>query len=345
MKRQTLLAFSFLLSASLACAADVRVKRLDGGGSEGVGQGSGRDRGTVQSRPVGARDSAGGGRDHSFENRGDRNGRSFQGDRGAHTQSVQPRSSSVTVGAGHTRIVRQSQSPAPDSHGAIAGNRTIVRQIEHDRRVEIVPNHQYWHNDGNQRWVHTYRGGIHWYGFYHGRSFYWTRYYNDRWWWYDDGFDHWVFWANNRWWWNGPGGVLYVYENNSYYPYDEAPVAVPAPIALSVPAEEAENNGGEWTSRDGKRMVQIHGAQNEAFLYDKTGAQPQYLAYLGKNVERVRFSGGVDGRPVKILVDFKNGDFSFFTSEGEPIDVTPPETPSEDGAGEPPSPPTDIPKE
>ncbi len=343
-------------------AADVRVKRLDsGGGSDnnnatqsggpsqnsGIGQGISHDRGTVQSRPIsgnhGSSNDRGPSRDRG-NGRGNDHSSSWR-DHNDHSQAIPSHSSNVTVGVGRTRIVRQSQTPAPDAHGAIAGNHTIIRQIDRDRRVEVVPNRQYWHNDGGQRWVHTYRGGVHWYGFYHGRSFYWTRYYRDRWWWYDDGFAHWVFWANGRWWWNGPGNVLYVYVNESYYPYDESPVAVVAPASVRAPVEETENNGGEWTSRDGKRMVQIHGPQAEAFLYDRSGDQAQYLAYLGKNVERVRFSGGTDGRPVRILVDFKNGDFTLFSSEGEPVDLTPPDVPSGDDAGSPPNPPSDIPKE
>jgi hypothetical protein len=65
-------------------------------------------------------------------------------------------------------------------------------------------------------------------------------------------------------------------------------------------------------------------------------------------VDRVRFSGGTDGRPLKILVDFKNGDFSLFSSEGEPLDLTPPDVPSDasdsgNAPDAPPSPPTDIP--
>jgi len=342
MKRTAWLVLGVVLSSAPLWAADVRVKRLDNGDAPessgptdrsgpaqngGVGQGRGQDRGTVRSRPIAPRDGVSDGRPATGDRHWTNDDRPAWRDNG-HGQNVQPHSSGVTLGAGRTRIVRQSHDPAPDNHGSIAGNRTIIRQIERDRRVEVVPNRQYWHNDGGHRWVHTYRGGLHWYGFYHGRSFYWTRYHRDRWWWYDDGFNHWVFWSNGRWWWNGPGGALYVNVNDSYYPYDAAPVAVPRPAPVKAPLEESENHGGEWTSRDGKRMVQIHGPQAEAFLYDKSGDQAQYLAYLGKNVERVRFSDGMDDSPVRILVDFKNGDFTLFSSEGEPVDLAPPDIPN-----------------
>src|SRR5262249_4990191 len=97
------------------------------------------------------------------------------------------------------------------------------------------------------------------------------------------------------------------------------------------------STGGSWTSKDGSRLVQITGAQSEAYLYDKTSGQTKYLAYLGKNVERVRFSGGTDNAPLKILVDFKNGEFAFFSAEGEPLDITRPEEPAESN-GPPPLP-------
>jgi hypothetical protein len=266
----------------------------------------------------------------------------------AHPAATVARPVTVT----RTRIIRQQpvhSVAVPSGHAAIVHNNAIIRNIQHDRRVEIVPNHAYWHNNGGVRYVHTYRGGIHWYGFYHGSNFYWTRYHRNRWWWYDPSFNHWVFWANGYWWWNGPDNVLYVYENDSYYPYDVAPVqvAAPAPVESQSVDTETENNGVTWTSSDGRRMIQIQGPQSEAYLYDKSGTQPKYLAYLGSQVERVRFSGGTDGRPLKILVDFKNGNFSLFSGEGEPLDMTPPDTPSDaSDAGTPsmpPTPPTDIP--
>ncbi len=143
-------------------------------------------------------------------------------------------------GIGRTRIVRQGGHPIPQHH-AIVGNSAIVRSMRHDRRVEIVPNRAYWHTaPGGIRYVHTYRGGIHWYGFYHGSNFYWTRYHRNHWWWYDPGFNHWVFWANGFWWWNGPGGVLYVYENDGYTPYDQVAVRVTVPAA--APALDAADD-------------------------------------------------------------------------------------------------------
>ena len=58
----------------------------------------------------------------------------------------------------------------------------------------------------------------------------------------------------------------------------------------------------------------------EAFLYDATQTPARYLGYLGQSVEKVRFSGGQDGRPLQILVDFTDGAFSLFSADGRKLD-------------------------
>lgn len=350
MKLRILFSLPLLVGALTlsATAADVHVKRLDGGGGSGgaaagggsISGGGGGGGGDFHGGGPVRVESHGG--DRGFQSHDNFGGNRVRPDR-VRSGMVRPRGAAADVG--HTRIVRRSTVPTPQQHSLIASNPRVVRTIQSDRRVEVVPNHQYWHNVGGVRYVHYLRGGVHWYGFYAGPRFYWTRYYHNHWWWYDPFFDHWAFWWGGYWWWRGPEGVLYVNVNDTYYPYTEAPVRVVAPTASEPLTEDTENNGGEFTSRDGTRLVQIHGPQSEAFLYDKSGSQPQYLAYLGKNVDRVRFSGGTDGKPVRILVDFKNGDFTLFNAEGEPVDLTPPAEPATSAAPSAPSePPSDVPE-
>lgn len=124
--------------------------------------------------------------------------------------------------------------------------------------------------------------------------------------------------------------MTYVYVNNGYAPYDEVADRVEAPPLENdgPPEAAAPTNAGEWTSPDGKRLVQIHGEQSEAFLYEKTSGQPVYLRQLGGDVQKVRFSGGEGGKPLRILVDFKNGGFSLFNENGEPLDGDLPPVPA-----------------
>ena len=213
---------------------------------------------------------------------------------------------------------RPAQAP-PLHHAEVVHNEIMLRSIAREQGAERARNQYYWHNSDGRRYSH-YRDAddIDWYGFYFGPSFYWTRYYGDRWWWYDQGYARWVFWWNGYWWWQGPGGSDYVYMDNNYYPYQEGSVTVlksttvPVAEASSIPGE-----GKQWTSPDLRRMVEVTGTQDAALLYDRTGANPVFMSYLGRDVAKVRFSGGVTGQPLQILLDFKDGTFALFDADGK----------------------------
>lgn len=209
----------------------------------------------------------------------------------------------------------------------VAGNRgferTVVRRAE---RVRVVPNRYYWNDYRGQRYAHLYRDGAHWYGFYNGPRFYWTRYHRNRWWWYDPTFTHWSFWWGGYWWWAAPGGVYYVYVNDAYRPYESAGVEVAPPTDAmdedppsGTPPGPAEDTTVH--SSDGKRMVQIAGEEDSAFLYDSSGSQPVFMKVLGKGVANARFSGGTDGKPVQILINYQDGHFELFNATGDPAKV------------------------
>ena len=96
----------------------------------------------------------------------------------------------------------KAASAPPARHWEIAGNKDMLSGIMREQHGERKAGQYYWHNAGGRRYAHYYDDhGIDWYGFYFDSSFYWTRYYADRWWWYDDSFARWVFWWNNNWWW------------------------------------------------------------------------------------------------------------------------------------------------
>ncbi|HXT01511.1 MAG TPA: hypothetical protein VN915_12615 [Elusimicrobiota bacterium] len=233
-------------------------------------------------------------------------------------------------------ITERRSAVPPSHHAAVVRNEAVVRGIQAQQRTEVVPNRYYWHNDHGVRYSHYYDGRYHWYGFYHGPTFYWTRYYGSRWWWYDPLRLRWVFWWDGFWWWPGPGGVPYVYIDNDYYPYEDNGVTVehvteqPAPSSMPEPG-----SGTTVTSPDGKRMVQIFGAEGQAFLYDKTADPPAFLKYLGQGVSQVRFSAS--GGATRILVEYKDNTFALFDQDGdsqstavkteESTTPAPPETP------------------
>ncbi len=226
----------------------------------------------------------------------------------------------------------------------------------------------YWHRDGGTRYAHWFDGRSHWYGFYNGPRFYWTRYDDHRWWWYDEGMDRWLYWHDNYWWWNNPNapGTPYVVVGENYYPYPAvaadpalAPGAVPADTPQAVSSEDDDSGeapqygGGESVvSPDGSREVQIYGERREAFLYDRSNGTPQFVAYLAPGVRKAQFSEA-SGDKLQVLLLLEDGTYDVFDGQGrsalQPDDSAPgaPQTPGADAvpadAQDPGQPPSDAP--
>ena len=123
---------------------------------------------------------------------------------------------------------------------------------------------------------------------------------------------------------------MYVYVDNAYYPYQPGLVSVAAPAPEAPPAgydapPTAEQGSAapaasidqSATSPDGSRMVQIVGADAEAFLYNMSSGKAVFMKYLDKNVAKARFAGGSEGKPLEILLDSRlNDDFALFDENG-----------------------------
>ncbi len=234
----------------------------------------------------------------------------------SHFASGQGRTSYPERDESGSRISKSVSKEPPAHHASVMQNKDLVRNIQTQQRGEMAPNHYYWHNDGGMRYSHYYDGHNHWYGFYHGPTFYWTRYYGDRWWWYGGG-ARWVFWWDGFWWWQGPAGVPYIYVDGNYYPYESEGVTVVHEEALAPPsAVPAPNPSAASKSPDGRRMVQISGAKGEAFLYDETVNPPEFVKFLGAGVSKVRYSGGTAAAPLQILVEYKDDTFAMFDADG-----------------------------
>ncbi|HBA60914.1 MAG TPA: hypothetical protein DCZ92_08855 [Elusimicrobia bacterium] len=233
-------------------------------------------------------------------------------------------------------IKQRREKDPPREHAAIAHNADLVRGIQDEQRSETRRSHYYWHNTGGVRYAHYYDAhNIHWYGFYSGPTFYWSRYYANNWWWYDGSYSRWVFWWDGYWWWQGPGGAAFVYVDNNYYPYNmESGGVVVQKAETEDPPKSPPplGEGKQWVSPDKSRVIQIHGNDAQAFLYDNSGAKPVYLAYLGRDIVNIRFS---QDNPAQILADFKDGAFALYDLDGKPRN-TPPSKPPQ--AAQPPAP-------
>jgi hypothetical protein len=187
-------------------------------------------------------------------------------------------------------------------------------QVEADRRSESRPGHYYWHKDSGFNYCHYLDGsGYHWYGWYLGEQFFWTRNFSGRWWWYDADFDRWDFYNDNFWWWQDPYhvGDLYCYNEGDYTPVNsrDDQVAVTQPEAVSLQT---------FDSPDGTRKIKLVADTEDAFLYDAADPPSFSPLYLASGVQSVEFSQAGNGRPLEIFLKLNDGSFDLFDGQGHP---------------------------
>ena len=226
----------------------------------------------------------------------------------------------------HGRTVPKPATVAPD-HAQVVRDPAFSRNIEARERNEQQRSHYYWHDERGQRYCHYDDDrGTHWYGFYAGPRFYWTRYYGSRWWWYDQSYARWVYWQENHWWWVDPSQTAFIYVNGSYQlaSFAGGPAATiqltpnpPPETAVPGPAPTAAAAPDTFYSADGTRMVQIFGERREAFLYDRSNAQlPRFVAFLGGDTTSAEFSSAL---PLQVLVKRSDGGLAVFDGSGKPF--------------------------
>jgi hypothetical protein len=181
-------------------------------------------------------------------------------------------------------------------------------------RNETSMNHYYWHNDRNFNYCHYIDNwGYHWYGWYVGSNYFWTRNFNNRWWWYDADFDRWCFWNDGFWWWQDPYhiGDLYCYNNTTYVPVNSAEDNV----AVAVPDS---TNLRSFNSPDNTRTVKVVADTQDAFLYDASNPPQFSPVYLASGVQDVMFSDPKSGKPLEIILKLNDGSFDMFDGNGQP---------------------------
>lgn len=208
-----------------------------------------------------------------------------------------------------------------------------INRINQYNRMEVRPNHYYWHTYNGFNYCHYYDSwGYHWYGWYLGGSCFWTRYYWGNWWWYDPLWARWCYWHDGGWWWNDPYNtqVVYVYVNGDYQPIQSdtsstaanppAPPAVDAGASAGVSVSSAPIvQKGSFKSPDGTRLVKIFGDTNDAILSD-TATPPKFAAvFLGSNAKSVRYGQASDGS-MQITVTYTDGSVKNFDSNGNSLD-------------------------
>jgi hypothetical protein len=191
-------------------------------------------------------------------------------------------------------------APRPEHFGRFNDEWVRGRVNEHYRNWDRNDHGYYWEGEGDRRFCHHYdEFGFHWYGWYIGEVYFWTRYYEDRYWWYDRYWNRWCYLNENRWWYQEPTtSVVYLYTDDGYYQYNDSAsevVMIPdnTPPVENPPAVDENGSTPEvatFYSLDGTRAVRIVGANEDAYLYD-TDEQPAFEPFaLASNVKRVDFS-------------------------------------------------------
>jgi len=195
---------------------------------------------------------------------------------------------------------------------ALVSREDMLDQVAQYNQLEINRNHFYWHTDNGFNYCHYVDDwGYHWYGWYVGSQYFWTRQYANRWWWYDSDFDRWCFWNNGFWWWQDPThvGDLYCYNNDSYIPCNSAEDQI-------VVTADNNPNATVYTSPDGTRQVKVMGDSQDAFLYDTANPPSFDPVYLASKVTQVQFSNPNNGRPLEVVLTLSDGSFDMFDGQG-----------------------------
>ncbi len=192
--------------------------------------------------------------------------------------------------------------------GTITANTTFISQINVYNRSEVVKGNYYWHTGSGFDYCHYFDPwGYHWYGWYMGPTYFWTRYYRDNWWWYDGIYDRWCYWHAGGWWWQDPFhvNIIYVYHNNNYTPVDNQPYSTSNDSSQVV-----------YQSNDGTRKVKVMGDSRDAFLYDSSNDPSFDPVFLASGVKDVKFSDTSNNRPLQIILTLNDGSFQMFDGYG-----------------------------
>ena len=267
-------------------------------------------------------------------------------------------------------VTQRPQTHGPDhNQSRVFDNDRFRGERERHEREEHERGRYYWHEHDGNRYCHHYdQWGYHWYGWYMGDVYFWTRYWNDMYWYYDPYYGRWVYMRNGRWWYQDPARVeiVYIYtpETNTYYQYDNAPgggavltpdptvpTTTPPPAEPTQPGQPAPEAPAKiYYSGDGRRSVQVFGASNDAFLYDTAETPAFNPVFLASGVTEARFSQSAADQPLQVLLltETKNDDgttaksFLMFDENGNstmaaptPAPVTPPD--STDAPAQPPT--------
>ena len=232
--------------------------------------------------------------------------------------------------------------PPSDRHTHFFDDKDAVGRVFAREGEERETNRYYWHRDRDFDYVHCFRGGAHWYGFYVGSDYYWSQYRGGRWWWYDPGAARYVYYGDGSWWWQDPARpqVVYVYQKDAYVPYAEQPdpnnvVTYAAPAEPPPPLYTSDVDAPNYAAKpDPNRFAIVIGVESYAnlpaadFAARDAAAVRAHLTALGypdRNVVVLTSSQAARGSVAKYVeswlperVTDKSRVFVYFAGHGAP---------------------------
>ncbi len=134
--------------------------------------------------------------------------------------------------------------PGPAAAATLGDPAVLGRVVDFQNHWRSRRDHGYsWHHWGGVDVSHHYdRRGFHWWGFYQNGSYFWTRRYDGRFWWFDPYWRRWCFLDGGWWWWPAPGGGVSLNDGIGYENCTVADGGVlmtpdPTPPAVAPPDE------------------------------------------------------------------------------------------------------------
>jgi hypothetical protein len=230
---------------------------------------------------------------------------------------VYPRTGANGSSVHANAVTPRTNSAFVQNHmSTFANNRSFRSQVNGFNRTENQAGRYYWHNGNGFNYCHYRDGyGCNWYGCYDGGFCFWSCYYGDNWWWYDQANACWDYWDNNNWWYQNPYDVNQtdVYDNGNYVSADDSQVS------SSPAAPASKDSQGVYDSSDGTRQVKVMGKGQDAFLSDRHNPPAFKPVYLCSGARDVKFSNSQSGEPARIAVVLADGSFSLFDDQGLPV--------------------------
>lgn len=188
-------------------------------------------------------------------------------------------------------------------NSSVFGRAAMTAQIHNEAGV----GHYYWHHNGGFNYCHYNDAWGHcWYGWYFGQNCFWTCYYGNYWWYYNNEFDNWCYWSGDNWWWQDPYelNTVDLVEGDQYIP-DQ------------VDSDTAP--GRSYVSSDGSCHVKIQGAGDDAYLVDTRHPQVYAPLLLASGVKGVKFFEPQDASPIEIMLTLADGSVQLFDDQGNPM--------------------------